>query len=79
MAIYWQSHSELLSHWDIMFSSKEELNELENESLTATGSPFGEIITAPSRRIYMENHFISIHTTNLSSIVLIEHLWAEHL
>lgn len=45
-----------------MFSSKEELNELENESPTATGSPFGEIVTTHSRRIYVENHFISIHT-----------------
>lgn len=62
-----------------MFSSKEELNELENESLTATESPFGQIIKAPSRRIYMENRFISIHTPDLSSVVLIEHLWAQHL
>lgn len=62
-----------------MFSSKEELNELENESLTVTGSPFGEIIMVPSRRIYMENRFISIHTPNLSFVVLIEHSWAQHL
>lgn len=62
-----------------MFSSKEGLNELENESLTATGSLFREIITAPSRRIDMENLFIAIHTPNLSSVVLIEHLWAQHL
>lgn len=60
-----------------MFSSKEELNELENESLTATGSPFGEI--THSRRIYMENRFISINTPNLFSVVLIEHLRAQHL
>lgn len=62
-----------------MFSSKEELNELENESLTATGSPFEEIIMTHSRRIYMENRFISINTPNLFSVVLIEHLRAQHL
>lgn len=62
-----------------MFRSKEELNELENESLTATGSPYGEIIMTQCRGIYMENRFILIHTPTLFSAVLIEHLRAQHL